>query len=70
LIIGQGKIKKEMKYFLEFYENKDRAYPKFWEKMKTVLRGKHVDLLEELPTGTTTRNQSGGSPQKIRHTIP
>jgi hypothetical protein len=37
-------IKKEIKDFLEFNENDDIAYPKLWDRMKTVLRRQYIAL--------------------------
>ena len=46
--LGQGKIKKEIKVFFEFNENKDTAYSKLWDTMKAVLRGKFIALSAHL----------------------
>jgi hypothetical protein len=37
-------IKKEIKDFLEFNENKATRYPNLWNTMKEFLRGKHIAL--------------------------
>jgi hypothetical protein len=37
-------IKKEMKDFLEFNENKDTTYPNLWDTIKVVLRKKIISL--------------------------
>jgi hypothetical protein len=37
-------IKKEIKGFLEFSENKDTSYQNLWDTMKTVVGGKLIVL--------------------------
>ena len=37
-------IKKEIKVFLEFNENKDTSYSNLWNTMKAELRGKFIAL--------------------------
>ena len=37
-------IRKEIKDFLEFNENKGTIYPNLWDTMEAVLKGKHIAL--------------------------
>jgi hypothetical protein len=40
----KDEIKKEIKDFLEFNENKATTYPNLWDTMKELIRGKLIDL--------------------------
>ena len=41
-------IKKEIKVFLEFNENKDTSHPNLWYTIKALLRGKFIALSAQL----------------------
>ena len=42
-LVKEG-IKKEIKDILEFNENKATTFPNLWDSMKSLLRGKLIDL--------------------------
>ena len=42
-LVKEG-IKKEIKHILEFNENKATTFPNLWDSMKSLLRGKLIDL--------------------------
>jgi len=44
MLYSMEEIKKEIKDFLEFNENKGTTYSHLWGIMKAVLKGKLIDL--------------------------
>jgi hypothetical protein len=42
--LAREDIRKDIKDFLEFNENVDTLYPKLWDTIKEVLRGKFIAL--------------------------
>ena len=53
---------KEIIYFLEFRDKEGTAYPKFWDTMKAVLRGKLIAM-------STSKNKLEGEyTRSLTHT--
>ena len=43
-LMGQGRIKGEIKDFLKFNENDHTTYPNLWDTMKVMFRSKFMAL--------------------------
>ena len=49
-------VKEEIKYFLEFNESENNAYPNLRDTIKVMLKGNYIALSDYIKTGDISHN--------------